>query len=160
MAIIKPNNNTISAITSLPAAITTGKILQIAYHTDADDITTTSTSYVDTGFSGAIENVVSGNKVLCLGVLNAVGPNATYTGVQVGFFRGDTEVQTISLYNGYNTSSTNHQNGIPFTFLDTSPGSGTVTYKFQFKKSGSGSGTARVMVDDATSSLTLIEVQS
>ena len=29
MAIIKPNNNTISAITSLPAAIPTGKILQI-----------------------------------------------------------------------------------------------------------------------------------
>ena len=29
MSIIKPNNNTISAITALPAAITTGKILQI-----------------------------------------------------------------------------------------------------------------------------------
>ena len=29
MAIIKPNNNTISAITALPAAISTGKFLQI-----------------------------------------------------------------------------------------------------------------------------------
>ena len=29
MAIIKPNNNTISAITALPAAITTGKILSV-----------------------------------------------------------------------------------------------------------------------------------
>ena len=29
MAIIKPNNNTISAITALPAAITTGKVLQV-----------------------------------------------------------------------------------------------------------------------------------
>jgi len=29
MAIIKPNNNTISAITALPAAIPTGKINQV-----------------------------------------------------------------------------------------------------------------------------------
>ena len=29
MAIIKPNNNTISAITALPAAIPTGKVLQV-----------------------------------------------------------------------------------------------------------------------------------
>ena len=29
MAIIKPNNNTISAITALPAAISTGKVLQV-----------------------------------------------------------------------------------------------------------------------------------
>ena len=32
MAIIKPNNNTISAITALPAAITTGKVLQVVSH--------------------------------------------------------------------------------------------------------------------------------
>ena len=31
MAIIKPNNNTISAITALPAAISTGKILQVVH---------------------------------------------------------------------------------------------------------------------------------
>jgi hypothetical protein len=31
MAIIKPNNNTLSAITALPAAITTGKILQVKF---------------------------------------------------------------------------------------------------------------------------------
>ena len=29
MSIIKPNNNTISAITALPANITTGKVLQV-----------------------------------------------------------------------------------------------------------------------------------
>ena len=29
MSIIKPNNNTISAITALPAAISTGRVLQV-----------------------------------------------------------------------------------------------------------------------------------
>ena len=36
MAIIKPNNNTISAITALPAAITTGKVLQVVQATKQD----------------------------------------------------------------------------------------------------------------------------
>jgi hypothetical protein len=46
MAIIKPNNNTISAITALPAAITTGKVLQVVTATDDTERTTTSTSFV------------------------------------------------------------------------------------------------------------------
>ena len=46
MAIIKPNNNTISAITALPAAITTGKVLQVVSATDTTERNTTSTSFV------------------------------------------------------------------------------------------------------------------
>ena len=46
MAIIKPNNNTISAITALPTAISTGKILQSVSATDATERTTTSTSFI------------------------------------------------------------------------------------------------------------------
>ena len=45
MAIIKPNNNTISAITALPAAITTGKVLQVVQTTDSTQRETTSSSY-------------------------------------------------------------------------------------------------------------------
>ena len=47
MAIIKPNNNTISAITALPAAISTGKILQIVSSENAYTHSTTSSSMVD-----------------------------------------------------------------------------------------------------------------
>ena len=43
MAIIKPNNNTISAITALPAAISTGKILQAATQVNSVAQATTST---------------------------------------------------------------------------------------------------------------------
>ena len=46
MSIIKPNNNTISAITALPAAITTGKVLQVVSATDTTERNTTSTSFV------------------------------------------------------------------------------------------------------------------
>ena len=45
MAIIKPNNNTISAITALPAAITTGKVLQVVTATDGTNRSTTSQTF-------------------------------------------------------------------------------------------------------------------
>ena len=46
MAIIKPNNNTLSAITALPAAIATGKVLQVVTASDSTTRSTTSTSFV------------------------------------------------------------------------------------------------------------------
>ena len=48
MAIIKPNNNTISAITALPAAISTGKVLQVTdLTTITSEQTLSSNSYAD-----------------------------------------------------------------------------------------------------------------
>jgi hypothetical protein len=51
MAIIKPNNNTLSSITALPAAITTGKVLQIQKTTTTTELGQTSSSYGS--YSGA-----------------------------------------------------------------------------------------------------------
>ena len=136
-----------------------GKVVQVVYHTDNDDVTTTSTSYVDTGFTGDIDNVVSGNKVWCCGMIGGVGPDATLTGITIALFRGTSDIHTLVPYAGYNTSSTNHQQPVPFTFLDSSPAAGTNTYSFKFKRIV-GSGTARVMVDNATSSMTLMEIEA
>ena len=47
MAIIKPNNNTISAITALPAAIPTGKVLQVVSSENTYNPSYTSTSAAD-----------------------------------------------------------------------------------------------------------------
>ena len=66
MAIIKPNNNTISAITALPAAITTGKILQVVQATHSTTVAQTASSYATSGLSAAITPSSSSNKVLVL----------------------------------------------------------------------------------------------
>ena len=65
MAIIKPNNNTLSSITALPAAISTGKVLQVQSLYTANQQTTTSTSFFDvTGMSKSIIPSSTSNKVL------------------------------------------------------------------------------------------------
>ena len=65
MAIIKPNNNTISAITALPAAISTGKVLQVVTAKDTTERNTTSTSFVtaSNGLSVNITPSSTSNKV-------------------------------------------------------------------------------------------------
>ena len=70
MAIIKPNNNTISAITALPSAIATGKVLQVVETRLTTVLSTTSTSWVaTTGLNASITPSSTSNKVLIL--LNA-----------------------------------------------------------------------------------------
>ena len=68
MAIIKPNNNTISAITALPAAISTGKVLQVSTVNYAGDVNTTSTSYVqvDSNFEVSLTPSATSSKILIM----------------------------------------------------------------------------------------------
>ena len=63
MAIIKPNNNTISAITALPAAISTGKVLKVAYGTTGTAVSVSSNTYTDVGFTTSITPTATDNHI-------------------------------------------------------------------------------------------------
>ena len=65
MSIIKPNNNTISAITALPAAITTGKVLSvnITPNNTLSQVSNNSSTYADiSGVDLVITPVSSSSK--------------------------------------------------------------------------------------------------
>jgi hypothetical protein len=66
MALTKINNNTLSAITTLPAAIATGKVLQVVQGTTTTSTSTTSTTYADTTLSGAITPSATSSKILVI----------------------------------------------------------------------------------------------
>jgi hypothetical protein len=63
MAIITLNNNSLSSVTSLPAAIATGKVLQVVTSTNSTNINTTGGSFVTTNHSLSITPSSSSNKV-------------------------------------------------------------------------------------------------
>ena len=144
--------------TILTSNASTGKILQVVQATQATNVETTSSSYITTGLTADI-SVSAGNKVLVLGLLNAVGVNAITTGVKVGLFRASTEINTLVPYAGYNTSSTNHNTQVALDFLDASPATGSNTYSVKFLRH-TGSGNARVMINDAMSKIILLEVST
>ena len=89
MSIIKPNNNTISAITALPFG--TGKVLQVIQDTKTDQFETTSTSFsAVTSLSASITPSATSSKVLIMCSTSAIHTATTSAG-------GET---LIKFYNG------------------------------------------------------------
>ena len=84
MAIIKPNNNTISAITALPAGISTGKVLQVVTASDSTTRSTTSTSFVTASNTMSVDITPSATSSKIY--VNVTG-NA-YVGVSAAYFVG------------------------------------------------------------------------
>ena len=82
MAIIKPNNNTISAITALPAAITTGKVLQAVTATHSTAVTVTGTTFTSSGLAASITPASTSNKILILttSAINTFGDGSSSSG--------------------------------------------------------------------------------
>ncbi len=83
MAIIKPNNNTISAITALPAAIPTGKVLQFVNSEEQTAFSTTSSSAVDTGINVSITPTSASSKILLTTNFNMRTAGNTYAAFYV-----------------------------------------------------------------------------
>jgi len=141
MAIIKPNNNTISAITALPAAIPTGKVLQVVQTTKTNRFTTSSSSLVDiTGFSVNITPSSSSNKILVMFTLGALQNSGNNQRAFASLLRGSTEIIKGDAGTGHehtvgvcfrSNSGQDTQVSQSFQFLDTPSTTSQITYKVQ-----------------------------
>jgi hypothetical protein len=155
MAIIKPNNNTISAITALPAGISTGKVLQVVFATTTNTgLLTTSTSYVDSGLSASITPSSTSNKILitfCHNVILDATITDDFRG-DVRIVRGSTEIaefEDAKLNRATGGSASYVRSAVQSSFqhLDTPSTTSATTYKTQFR-AGGGSG-ARFGIESA-----------
>ena len=137
MSIVKPNNNTISAITALPAGVG-GKVLQVITDTYSDQ-NTTSNSFA-TFKTMAITKSSSSNKVIIQlsGLWKVDSPGSGWSGGSVRVQRnadsgGAANFATTDFIGG--ESIANIINGsLGNTFVDS--GSGTsISYTFDIAKS-------------------------
>ena len=154
MALTKINNNTLSAVTTLPSAIATGKVLQVVSVAKTDTFTTTSTSKTDiTGMTVNITPSSTSSKIFITASIN-------YGGNDYNFFcdllRGSTALNvpasgnnpcTIALSG--KTGSYQIYNGV-ISYLDSPNSTSQLTYKLQVSvQSG---GTFRLNVSERNSS--------
>ena len=152
-----------------------GNIIQVVQHSTSSEVSSTSTSYVDSGLSGSI-TTTGNNKVLV--IVNQQFRITRQTSRATGGFqivRGSTVISTgpngssgsqpfgldIEV-GGSNTTSTVLLSRLSMTYLD-SPSAGTHTYKTQMATVSSGdSGQIRAQYqasgDNGFSFLTLMEV--
>ena len=66
MALTKINNNTLSAVTTLPSAIATGKVLQVVNATSTSATDSSTQSFVATNLTASITPTSSSNKILII----------------------------------------------------------------------------------------------
>ena len=148
MAIITLNNNSLSSVTSLPAAISTGKVLQVVQTVKEDAFsvaTSANTVYDITGLSVNITPTSSSNKILVMLEINNVSSNHTGgPGVYTKILRGTTVLTSSSAGGKADTfdsfcggvggglSSNNRvRDKHHITFLDSPSSTSQQTYKAQ-----------------------------
>ena len=160
MAIIKPNNNTISAITALPAAITTGKVLQIVQASDVTSRTTTSSSYVTASSSLTVSITPSSasNKILVVLSVGGMGADAAVTNSRCTVYRDSTDISPGSGlgFGDNNTNASHFYSGAGGCVLDSPSSTSALTYQFYMKSSGGN--TARYN-NGSISTLTCYEIK-
>ena len=156
MALIKLNNQSLTAVTALPAGVG-GKVLQVVSGTLNSSVNTNSSSLQDTGLTASITPTSSSNKILV--TANIVGAGvANGDGVRMKLFRGSTDLGFISSTGTYSGSSNavHLEHGWSVSALDTPSTTSSTTYKVQH--SIATNGTVYISGGNSISSITLMEI--
>lgn len=157
--------------TNLPSSFTSGdvltaanmnllrgafRILQVVEGSYSTVVSSTSSSYVDTGLTASITPQSTSSKVLVIVAQNCYSANAT-TGMGLQILRGATSLMGhTDLVYGTNSGLVSNQTLI---YLDSPASTSALTYKTQFNRS-SGGGTVYTQVNSNRSTIILMEVSA
>ena len=158
MAIIKPNNNTLSAITALPTGLG-GKVLQVVTATTATNTNTDSQSFVATSLTANITPSATSSKVYvcaCSDLDNQVSSVQAFATI----YRDSTNLANVgSSYNFGNCFVLNGRGIFPISMhtLDTPSSTSQLTYTVRIKSGSSGS-TIKFNNQDIEGTIVLMEI--
>ena len=149
-------NSSLGAVTALPAAITTGKVLQVVQDTLTSNFNTTSSTYADTGLTVAITPSSTSNKILILVDMGTSTVSAnTNDGNGMRILRDSSAIFEDAWFL-YNFSSVALQQNVgSFHYLDTPSSTSSLTYKVQVKCR---SNSADINVNSGKAAITLLEI--
>jgi len=155
MALTKINNNTLSAITGLPAGVG-GKVLQVVTATNTTLFDTTSLSFVTTGFSATITPSSASNKILVM-FSSFTDSAASARAIHWRLYRGATGIgdASIGMAVVYSDSS-RLLAGLTNSYLD-SPSTTSATTYTSYVKSASGN-QIKIPYFNSTETFILLEV--
>ena len=158
MALTKINNNTLSAVTALPAAIPTGKVLQVVTATDSTQRTTTSSSFVTASNTLSVDITPSATSSKIYIICNtSFGTNSANNQAEVTLYRDSTNLGTSTgMMSNIITSSTTIRTPGTMTILDSPSSTSELTYQVYCKAAGGA--TLTLNWNNTKSSITAFEV--
>ena len=138
-----------------------GKVIQVVQATYSTQVTTSSSSYVDTGLTASITPQFSTSKILVMVVqAECQKPNNTASGAYgLQLLRNSTVITNFGLFLGYNASSSvgGGASNQSCTYLDSPATTSSTTYKTQVVAQNGVTGVF-VNGDNSTSTITLMEI--
>ena len=144
MSIVKPNNNTISAITALPAAITTGDVLQVVSTKKSSSFTTTANSWTAvTGFNVDITPSATSSKVYVLVTCGSFQTDNGNARAQMKLMRDSTDIalgdaatgaEVSSVVCGRSNDGAHHQFPTVISVLDSPSTTSQINYKIYVQR--------------------------
>ena len=138
------------------AVSTTGRLIQMVQATDTSALSSSSTSYVDTGLTANITCSATSSKVLVLVSMGTFGADAAGSGgAAIKLLRGSSALIENSGLGAHPTITYLYTAGPSFSYLDSPSSTSQLTYKTQFKSNG---GENFVTSHDSTATITLLEV--
>ena len=159
MALTKINNNTLSAVTTLPSAIATGTVLQIINVVINTETVVNNNTWTDTGLTASITPSATSSKVLISASCQGVGKASNNTYAKLKLLRGSTDiVADFETRGGYtNNGDANKIGGCSVTYLDSPSSTSAVAYKVQLLSGGNNS-YAQMGDSNSKSTITLMEI--
>tara|TARA_B100002019_G_scaffold235870_1_gene210295 strand:+ start:680 stop:1204 length:525 start_codon:yes stop_codon:yes gene_type:complete len=135
-----------------------GQILQVVQEQTNTVFSTTSTSFVDTGFAASITPKFSSSKIYVIAGLNLYN-NATNGVSSTTLYRDGSRVSDSATYGhayGYSNAGA-HVHHTTFTYLDSPNTTSSTEYKIYITCQTNG-GTLKLCVNNSSSTLTLMEI--
>ena len=140
------------------AAMPAGAVLQVVSATYSTQVSTSSSTYADTGLTATITPTSSTSKILVIVSQSNVAKDTTNTGANIRLLRGASALTTAAIIAAYdNTSGANNVGSVSLNYLDSPATTSATTYKTQVA-SNMGSGTCYVQTNGSTSYITLMEI--
>ena len=135
-----------------------GHIIQIIQAQTNTVFSTTSTSYVDSGFAASITPKFSSSKIYVLAGINLY--NNTAGGVSSStIYRDGSRISDSATYGhsyGYNSAGA-HVNQVTYTYLDSPNTTSATEYKI-YISCVAATGTLKMCANNSSSTLTLMEI--
>lgn len=139
------------------AALPVGSVLQVVNGSSTTGINTTSSSYVDTNLTATITPRSVTSKILVLISQSGISVGTSASGVNCRILRDSTQLIEFAMY--YMYSTTGSPVGASANYLDSPATTSAITYKTQYKR-GTGSGNIYMNDNNATSTITLLEISA
>jgi hypothetical protein len=135
-----------------------GKVLQVVNATYSTQVTSSSSTFADTGLTASITPSSATSKILVIVDQTGVAKSTSDTYAMLRLLRGATTLADFEKVAGYNAASSRITvGGCGINYLDSPATTSSVTYKTQLA-SGANSAAARVQDDNSTSTITLMEI--